>query len=95
MGYIEKSLKAYEHIFGPLPSQRTSYPLDKDDHSELDDSSLLEEPDIKIYQSLIGSLQWAITLGHFDILVAVMVMSRFCITPRKDTWRDLRGFLDT
>ena len=54
--YIEKSLKVYEHIFGSLPSQRTSYPIDKDDHLELDDSSLFEEPDIKIYQSLIGSL---------------------------------------
>ena len=52
-------------------------PSDKDDNPELDNSSLLEEPDIKIYQSLIGSLQWAITLGCFDILVAVIGMSRF------------------
>ena len=82
--YIEKSLKAYEQIFGSLPSKRTSFPLDKDDHPELDDSSLLEEPDIKIYQSLIGSLQWAITLGHFDISIAVMVMSWFWIAPKLD-----------
>ena len=55
--------------------QKTSSPIDKDDHPELDDSSLLEEPDIKIYQSLIGSLQSAITLGRFNISVSVMVMS--------------------
>ena len=55
--YIAKSLKAYECIFGSLPSKRTSCSLDKDNHPELDDTNLLEEPDIKIYQSLIGSLQ--------------------------------------
>ena len=65
-----------------MPSKKTFSPIDKDDHPELDDSSLLEEPDIKIYQSLIGSLQWAITLGRFDISVSVMVMSCFCIAPR-------------
>ena len=69
--------------FGSLPSKKTSCLLDKDDHPELDDTSLLEEPDIKIYQSLIGSLQWAITLGRFDISVSVMVMSRFQIAPRQ------------
>ena len=70
-------MKAYERIFGSLPSKKTSSPIDKDDHLELDDSSLLDETDTRIYQSLIGSLQWAITLGRFDISVSVMVMSRF------------------
>ena len=80
--YIEKSLRAYERIFGSMPSKKTSSPIDMDDHPELDDSSLLEEPDIKIYQSLIGSLQWAITLGRFDISVSVMVMSHFVLHLR-------------
>ena len=45
---------------------------------------MLEAPDIKIYQSLIGALQWAITLGRFDIAVSTMVMSRFCIAPHAE-----------
>ena len=93
--FIEKSLKAYERIFGSLPSKEASSPIDKDDYLELDDSSLLEEPDIKIYQSLIGSLQWAITLGDFDILVSVMVMSCFCIAPRSGHMERLKRILDT
>ena len=88
-------MKAYECIFGSLPSQRTSCPLDKDDHPELDDSSLFEEPDIKIYQSLIGSLQWAIILECFDISIAVMVMSQFWIAPRKGHMERLKRILDT
>ena len=69
---------------------KNSCPLYKDDHLELDNSSLLEEPDIKIYQSLIGSLQWAITLGQFDISISVIIMSRFCISPRKGHMKRLK-----
>ena len=75
--------------------KRTSCLFDKDDHPELDDSSLLEEPDIKIYQSLIGSLQRAITLGRFDISVSVMVMSHFRIAPRVGHMERLKRILDT
>jgi hypothetical protein len=35
------------------------------------------------YQSLIGSLQWLITLGHYNIATAVMSMSRFRVVPRE------------
>ena len=57
--YIEKVLDNYERIYGCKPRQVTS-PLVKGDHPELDTSELLEIDDMKIYQSLIGSLQWTI-----------------------------------
>jgi hypothetical protein len=41
---------------------------------------------IKIYQSLIGALQWVIQIGRFDVATAVMTMSRFRASPDKDTW---------
>jgi hypothetical protein len=34
------------------------------------------------YQSMIGALQWIVTIGHFDINTAVMTMSGFRIAPR-------------
>ena len=58
-------------------------PLDKDNHPELDETVLLDRNDIKIYHSMIGASQWAITLGRFDILPSVMIMSRFRVAPRK------------
>ena len=48
----------------------------------MDDSELLGIDEIKIYQSLIGSLQWAIQIGRFDVGTAVMTMSRFRAAPR-------------
>ena len=34
------------------------------------------------YMSMIGQLQWAITLGRYDILAQVMSMSRFRLAPK-------------
>ena len=48
----------------------------------LNNSHLLDEADIKKYQSLIGSLNWAITIGCFDIIPAVVALSTFCTAPR-------------
>ena len=35
------------------------------------------------YWSLIGMLQWAVTLGRIDIAMAVSTMARFRVEPRK------------
>jgi hypothetical protein len=44
---------------------------------------LLNHEDTKIYQSLIGALQWVVQLGRIDIITAVMTMSRFRAAPRQ------------
>jgi hypothetical protein len=55
--------------------------MDKNDHPELDMTSELPMEDIKKYQSLIGALQWVISLCRFDIHCAVMTMGRFRSAP--------------
>ena len=60
--YIQKIIDNFTCIFGQRPHQVLT-PLVKGDHPELDTSELLGTDDIKIYQSLIGCLQWAISLG--------------------------------
>ncbi len=57
--------------------------MEKNDHPELDTSELLDAYGIRRYQSLIGTLQWTVTLGRFDIATAVMTMSSFRIAPRQ------------
>ena len=57
-------------------------PLDKEDNPDLDDTNLLGPDDIKIYQSLIGSLQWCVSLGRLDVATAVMTLSSFRVAPR-------------
>ena len=81
--YIDKMVIEYQRLYGSKPSTKASSPLEKNDHPELDTSDILDEDGIRQYQSLIGTLQWAITLGRFDISVAVMTMSGFRVAPRE------------
>jgi len=79
--HVEKMLSSCESMFGDKPKQCSS-PLEKNDHPELDDSAELGEADIAKCQSMIGSLSWAVTLGRFDVITAVMTMSGFRLAPR-------------
>ena len=63
------------------------------DLPELDTSEFLDEEGIQQYQSLVGSLQWAISIGRWDIQTAVMTISSFCAPPRKgDLLKDAREY---
>jgi hypothetical protein len=77
----------YKRMFGEKPWLSVYSPLEKGDHPETDDSELLDENGTQQYQSLIGSLQWSISLGRLDICTAVMTLSSFRSVPR-------RGHLD-
>jgi hypothetical protein len=80
--YIGKIVDQYEKMFGYKPREYTS-PLDKGDHPEVDASKELDEEGTKKYQTMIGCLQWAVSLGRFGILTATMTMSRFRTAPRQ------------
>jgi hypothetical protein len=80
--YIQKMVATYERLFGTKPRSYKS-PLDNNDHPELDTSDILDIEKVKIYQSMIGALQWVVQLGRFDIAPAVMTMSRFRAAPRE------------
>jgi hypothetical protein len=72
--YISHMHDNYVRLFGEKARLNVFSPLDKGDHPELDTSEFLNEDDIQKYQSLIGSMQWALSLGRFDIGTAVMTM---------------------
>ena len=59
---IEKMLANYERLFGGPPKQNVTSPIEKGNHPELDNTELLDDEGINKYQSLIGALQWVITI---------------------------------
>ena len=79
--YVSKMLINYETMFGCKPKEYST-PMAEKDHPEIDQSSLLDILGIKQYQSLIGALQWLVTLGRFDIHLAVATMSSYRVAPR-------------
>ena len=56
-------------------------PLDKGDHLEMDTSEFLGSNEIQHYQSLIGAMQWAISIGCFDNVTVIMTVLSFCTMP--------------
>jgi hypothetical protein len=78
MKYVQKLIKNYAKLFGMTPNEYAS-PLEKGYHPELDTSELCTTEQIAQYQSMIGSLQWIVTISRFDMQAAVMTMSGFPI----------------
>jgi hypothetical protein len=94
--YIECMVMQYEGMFGTKPKATYTSPLMSNDHPELDTTKLLDDNGIHQYQSLIGVLQWTITLGRFNIATAVMTMSGFRVAPRQghlDRLKRICGYL--
>jgi hypothetical protein len=56
--------ESYKQFFGERPQQQYSSPLEKGDHPELDTTKFLDQEKIRIYQSLIGAIQWAVSIGQ-------------------------------
>ena len=74
--YIEKLKETYIRLFNTEPSKGLKTPLEKNDHPELDTSEILEGQEVNHYLTMVGQLQWLITLGRFDIQAQVITMSR-------------------
>jgi hypothetical protein len=94
--YIEKMLATYEQLFGQPPKQNVTSPIEKGDHPELDESELLDSDGVTKFQSLIGALQWVISIGRFDVMTAVVTLSGFRAAPRKghmDRVKRMYGYL--
>ena len=79
----KRCLDNYEKLLGVKPPKKIYTPLDVKYHPELDQTAPLDYQGKRIYWSLIGMLQWAVTIGRMDIHHAVMCMSRHRVEPTR------------
>ena len=92
--HLKRYAKTSKRLIRAVKQSRP--PLEEGDHPELDTSELCDEHQTKQFQTLIGQLQWLISLGRFDIAVHVMSLSRFIAQPRKghlDRAKKIVGYL--
>ena len=75
--YIDKLADTYKRLFNEDPPKAYKTPLDKNDHPELDTSEILEGHMAAKYLTMVGQLQWLVTLVRFDIHAQVATMLRF------------------
>ena len=77
-----------EHMTDSLDTSQTEdnafnpKPIDPD----LNDSEQLNGESIQPYLSLVGQLQWLVTLGYLVIHAQVMTLPMFKSTPRQLQW---------
>ena len=81
--YIDHMEEAYLQHFNTKPVQQHRSLLQKGDNPELDNSPFLNDKEKEIYQSLVGSNQWSVSIGRFNIQSAIMTISKFCSAPQR------------
>jgi hypothetical protein len=81
--YVDKMEDTYKQYFKEEPNQKHRSPLVKGDHPELGTSEFLDQDGIDIYISLVGAMQWEVSIGRWDIQSAVVTLSSFRAQPRQ------------
>ena len=94
--YIQKMVSTYEKMFPGETLRKQSSPLQSADHPELDETDFLDEEGIAKYMSMVGATQWLVTLGRFDVAIAVNTLSSYRVAPRighMDRMKRLYGYV--
>ena len=60
--YIDRLIESYHSMFQQDPPKSMRTPQDKNDHPELDDTEMLTGESNQRYLTMIGKLQWLVTL---------------------------------
>ena len=72
-----KMSDSHMSIFGSKPSSCCHSPLEKADHLEIDTAKFLNADVIRQRQSLIGVIQWIVSLDMNGIVTSAMTMLSF------------------
>ena len=99
---ISYGLSAHTYIGNCVPNlermcdttfKHVSVPFNPNYHAETDTSDFCSSSDMSRYRSLLGSANWVITLGRFDIQYAVSTLAQYCIAPRDGHFQALQRIL--
>ena len=83
--YLKKAIPEIERKFGNIVNlfgkSALDTPAPTDFHPELDQSALLDEDNVWLYQSYIGILRWATELGRVELTQSAATMAKFSASP--------------
>ena len=81
--YIKNCIPKLASMCGIKEFKKYNTPMSEETHLEMDTSELLPPLEISKYKSLIGSGNWLITLGRFDIQFSISTLAQYSMAPRK------------
>ena len=79
--YINNMIPKFEKLFD-MSFKKATTPMEENYHPEVEDSPYVGEEMASKYRSVIGSCNWMIILGRFDICYATTTLSRYSMAPR-------------
>ena len=85
--YSTNMIKKFEELMSDgrpqyaFPEYKT--PMDVEYHPEMDETALINAEMHTRYRSMIGSLNWLISIGRFDIQFSTTLMARYGHAPRE------------
>ena len=79
--YIKNCVENLERMCNTTFKQ-ANIPMNPLYHPETDTTRLCSPSEHSKFRSLIGSANWMITLGRFDINYAVNTLAQYCVSPR-------------
>ena len=95
--YLETNAKTYiKKITDKVESlmdwklQHYTHPTDGDYHPELDESPFLVGDEVPIYRMMVGSLNWLVTLGRYDVQYSSNTLARYLMLPREGHMKAMR-----
>src|SRR5688500_14546070 len=71
-----------------FPKGRYKTPMTEEYYSELDETGFCSPLEGSKYRSLIGSANWIVALGRFDIAFATSTLARYSTVPRKGHYKE-------
>ena len=89
--YIDRLADTYKRLFNDDPPIGYKTPVKKNDHPELDTSEILGGDMTSKYLTMVGQLQWLVTLREFDLHAQVATMLRFRAALRQGHMDRLKG----
>eukprot|EP00977_Amphora_coffeiformis_P003137 scaffold584_cov154-Amphora_coffeaeformis.AAC.1 len=90
--YVKRMSENYEQLTSEPPKEYHS-PMERGDQPELDVTMELGTDDIMKFQSMIGAVQWTVSLSRFNVAHAVMSLGRFRAIPRQGHLERLRRLI--
>jgi hypothetical protein len=89
--YTKEMIRKYQADYQTV--RKETSPMESKYHPEMDESPLLLADGTREYQRIIGTCQWLIVAGRFDLCYAVSSLSRFSSAPRQDHLKHARRIM--
>ena len=86
--YTKEMIRKYQADYQTV--RKETSPMESKYHPEMDESPLVQEEGTREYQRIIGTCQWLIVAGRFDLCYAISSLSRFSAAPRQDHLKHAR-----